>query len=172
MTSLNDIERLALAHRTDRDTLGDAIDLMEREVAEVRQKHLKALRPMLAKAAASARKLNDAVEGAPELFKKPKSRTLHGFKLGFAKQRGKVSFSDAERVVRLIRKHLADRFNDLVKVTETPDKNALANLTVNDLKKIGCTVTEDDDVAFVRPVESDHEKLVKALLENAQKEAA
>lgn len=172
MTTLKDIERMALTHRTDRDQLGDAIDKMERELAAVRQKHLTTIRPMLAKAAVSARKLRDAVEGAPDLFKKPKSRTMHGFKLGYVKQRGKVSFSDAERVVRLIRKHVAGRFDDLVKVTETPDKNALANLTVTDLKKIGCTVTEDDDVAFVRPADSDTEKLVKALLEDAKKEAA
>ena len=172
MTTMNEIERLALKHRTDRDELGDAVDLMEREVSALREKHLRKIRPVLKKTAASARELSDAVEGAPELFAKPKSRTIHGFKMGFAKQRGKVSFTDAGKVVSLIRKHLAGRFSDLVKVTEAPDKNALANLTVADLKKIGCTVTEDDDVAFVRPVENDSEKLVKALLDAAEKVAA
>lgn len=38
MTTMNEIERLALKHRTDRDELGDAVDLMEREVSALRGK--------------------------------------------------------------------------------------------------------------------------------------
>ena len=172
MTTMKDIESLALTHRTDRDQVISAVDQMEREIGAVRLKHLKVIRPLLQKTLRSGHALFDAVEGAPMLFKKPKSHTIHGFKLGYAKQRGKVSFSDATRVVRLIRKHLAEKFSTLVKVEEKPDKNALANLTVAELKKIGCTVTEDDDVAFVRPADFDSEKLVKALLDDANKEAA
>lgn len=171
MTTLEDIERLALEHREDRDALINAIDAMNDDIERVRKGYMISIRPLIIQTARSSTELRDAVESAPELFTKPKTQTFHGIKVGFQKQKGKISFADAAKVVAMIRKHLKGKFKSLVKVTEAPDKNALANLSGVELKKIGCTVTEDTDAPIVRPVESEAEKAVTALLKDAEEAA-
>jgi len=43
-------------------------------------------------------------------------------------------------------------------------KAALANISVADLKRIGCTITDDIDAVLIKPTDSEVDKLVMALL--------
>ena len=115
--------------------------------------------------------LHASVEASADLFQKPKSRLLHGIRLGFAKAKGKLVIDDEATVVRLIRRHLPNRFADLVKVTEKPLKDPLSRLTGDELKKLGVRVESDTDEAFVKPADSEIDKLVDALLDSAEAKA-
>tara|TARA_R110000787_G_scaffold211281_6_gene321158 strand:+ start:673 stop:1185 length:513 start_codon:yes stop_codon:yes gene_type:complete len=168
MTTLNDIELKAKEHRAHRDQLSAAITKMEAELGKLRERHMEKIRPLITTTVTSAEELFDMVEGAPSLFAKPKSQTLHSIKLGFQKQRGSISVPDSDKTIALIRKHLPERAAELIQVTEAPKKKSLNDLSVADLKKIGCTVTDDTDVAFIKPVSGDAEKLVDALLKDAE----
>ena len=168
MTSLSDIEQQAKVHRADRDELSAAITKMEAELGKIRERHMEKIRPLIKTTVASGETLFDMVEGAPTLFTKPKSQTLHSIKLGFQKQRGSISIPDGDKTIALIRKHLPERAAELIQVTEAPKKKGLNDLSVAELKKIGCTVTKDTDVAFIKPVSGEAEKLVDALLTDAE----
>ena len=50
---------------------------------------------------------------------------------------------------------------------ESPDKKMLAELPVNELKKLGCTVADTGDVVVIKPTDSEIEKAVAALLKDA-----
>lgn len=162
--SIDDIERLAADYSEIRDELRRHVVAVETRVRAIRERHANDLRALASVVLKKHDALHAAIEASPALFKKPKSRTLHGVKFGFAKAKGKVEFADAAKVVARIRKHLPDQAETLIKVTETPAKNALENLALADLKRIGVTVTDTEDKAFARPVDTEIDKLIDALL--------
>lgn len=164
MTELRDIEQSAEVLRANRDALADAVVAMVNDMSSLRARHMQSIRPLILKVKKQTGDLTDLVEGAPELFEKPKSQTLHGIKVGFQKQRGKTVIADSEKTVALIRKHIKAKFKQLVKVTETPDKTAIGKLSGNELKKIGVRVEDDTDVVIVKPIESETEKLINNLI--------
>lgn len=158
------IEQKAKAYADARTLLQQSVDRLEERTASIRNRWLPQIRERASDAAEAKAALQAAVEESPELFKKPKSRLLHGIKLGFAKAKGKLLIANEEAVVKLIRRHFPDRFDTLVKVTEKPLKDPLARLTGDELKKLGVTLTNDTDEAFVKPADSAIDKLVDALL--------
>jgi hypothetical protein len=96
---------------------------------------------------------------------------LHGLQLGYRKGKGAIDWGDDAQVVKLIRKHLPDQFDVLVKTTEKPIKAAVGNLPGPDLKKIGVTVEGTGDVSFAKDTTSAVDNLVAALLKGAEEEA-
>lgn len=92
-------------------------------------------------------------------------------KVGYQKGKGTISFEDADSVVARIKKHLPDQADVLIKLKETPVKDALAQLSAADLKKIGVTVSEAGDQVVIKPVDSEVDKMVDALLKDVGEEA-
>lgn len=169
--TMEDIERKARAFAEARARLAETVRDTEAAMAAVKIRRLPVIRRRLAEAAEAEAALLADVEAGRALFSKPKSRTLHDIRVGWAKAKGKVAFADAGAVVKSIRRHLADRFDELVKVKETPIKTALASLSVAELKKIGATVTDTADAPFVTPTDSAIDKIVDALLDAARDDA-
>ena len=167
MSDLGTIEEKAKAYAAARDELAEAVRETEEEVQRIKRRRLPAIRRRVDTAANSRAELEAAVRERPDLFKSPKTLTLHGIRVGYQKGKGKIVVEDAERVVKLIRKHFPERFDDLVKVEEKPVKTALNNLSTSELKKIGCTVTEAGEDVVVKPTDSEIDKLVDALLKEA-----
>jgi methylthioribose-1-phosphate isomerase len=92
---------------------------------------------------------------------------FHGIKVGFAKGKGIITWDDDEKVATLIQRHLPEQYEVLVKTTRKPLKTPLKELSVADLKKIGCTVEETADYVVISPVDSEVDKLVSAMLKDA-----
>jgi hypothetical protein len=74
-------------------------------------------------------------------------------------------------VVARIKKHLPEQADVLIKLKETPVKDALAQLSAAELKKLGVTVSEAGDQVVVKPVDSEVDKMVDALMKEAGEEA-
>jgi arsenate reductase-like glutaredoxin family protein len=144
------------------------------EVRDERDQILKKGMPRIRRLAAAAKEreaeLKAAIEESPELFEKPRTQIFHGVKVGYRKATGKIEFEDADQVVKLIRKHFAERFDELVKTEEKPIKEALERLSAAELKKLGIEVADTGDVVFVKDVASEVDKIVKALLKDAPEE--
>lgn len=170
MATMQEIETKAKAHAAARLTLTNHVTLLNAEIEAVKAKRLKKLREAVALATATGDELLELVRESAELFKKPKSAVLHGIKLGFKKEKGKISFADEEQVIKLIKKHLPDLADVLIVSTEKPSKEAMNNLEAGQLKKIGVTVTADSDMAFISDPTSDVDKIVNALLKGASDE--
>lgn len=164
------IEALAGAFATARAELAEQLDTLREMQDAAKRQRMRWIREALIKFRASHANLKDAVESHRDLFTSPKTRMLHGIKVGFMKQRGKLEIDSPEQVVKLIRKHFPDQFESLVKTTYTPVRPALQNLQVADMKRLGVRVTDDVDAPVIKAADGDLDKLIDALLNDEDQE--
>jgi|JI10StandDraft_1071094.scaffolds.fasta_scaffold11442_13 hypothetical protein len=162
--SMQEIEAKAKAFAAARDELAERMQRLRDEQEAVKRKLLAGIRNSVSRFKAEHEVLLALVEANPQLFERPKSRTLHNIKLGWLKQRGRIEIEDVARTVELIEKHLSDQADALIRTTKAPDKKALAELPGKDLKRIGVAVTEDIDMPFVRNADDAIAKMIDALL--------
>lgn len=172
MTTLQDIEARAKKLQEARARVTAIVTELNKAIDLLKRSELPKLRKAIAAAAEHHDALKALIADAPDLFEKPKTRIFHGYKVGYRKAKGKLVYTDAERVCRLIKKHFPDQVKTLIDVKETPVKAALDKLPAAELKKLDITVTDTGDVVVCDPVESDTDKLVEALLSDATEEVA
>ena len=166
--NLSEIEILAKQLADARLNLKEGLDELESEMAAIKKKFMPAIRRAVEKAAQRHESLRGAIEEAPELFQKPKTVIFHGIRLGYQKARGEIAWENTDQVIKLIKKNFPDQAETLIQVTEKPMKTALAQLSVADLKKIGVTVIETGDAVFIKPTDSEIDKLINALLKDEE----
>ena len=163
--AITELEPLCAAYDGECVKLEEQIAALEADLEAVKAKHLRGLKKQAAIVAAREAELHSAVEGSPELFVKPRTFVMHGCKIGFTSSTGSVDFEDEAHVVALVRKHLKDRFDELVKTEYTPRKDALRTLAALELAKLGCRIDGAGDVVLVKRVAGDVEKLINKLIE-------
>ena len=161
---LAQIDTLARRHADARAALAATVSGMNDEIDDVKRKYIGRIKVQVARAKECTAELQAAIEEAPEHFTKPRTIIMHGVKVGFQKGKGKIAFDDVDKVVALIEKHLPELAETLVITTKKPVKDALLNLSVEQLKKIGCKVTGTGDQVVIKDTTSDVDKLVAALL--------
>jgi len=161
---LANIERLAAEYASRRNTLSEKVSLLDEEVRDIRRKRIGAIREAVAAVRDVRAELQAAIELSKAEFERPRTRTFHGIKVGFRKLVGKLTWDNAEQVIKLIKKHFADRKDLLIKTTETPVKGALEQLTGEELKKIGCSLGKDTDEVVISDAGSEIDRIVDALL--------
>lgn len=173
--SLDKITAKAGVYAEARERLAAALSELKNAQEALLRDHLPTIKRHLRRASEHESELRALVEAAPQYFDRPRTIVMHGLKVGFAKGKGKVIFTDADKVVRLIEKKLPDLADVLIDTTKAPSKAAIAQLTTDQLKSIGCEVTGTGDVVLVRAVDAAVDKLVTAMLkslgDDAQAEA-
>lgn len=167
MTTINEIELKAKVFSKYRAVLSERVTELNSAIDQLKRKHIKGIKQALNETAAAQSELQALVLKAPGLFVKPRTIVFHGVKVGYQKQKGKIEICDEEKTILLIRKQLADQADLLISVKESVSKDALANVSVSDLKKIGCNVVADTDAVLIKPTDSEVDKLVTALLKDA-----
>lgn len=171
VNAMQQIEMLARAYRDARDTLTDRATVLNDELEAAKRRSMRGLRSAAAAVTKAGDELRAAIDENRALFVKPKSVVFSGVRCGLKKGRGTTDWDDDAQVVKLIRRHFPDQFEVLVKVTEKPVKDAMANLTADQLKKIGVRVEGSGDVIQMQDTTQEVDKLVKALLAGAEEEA-
>lgn len=167
-TALDNIEDLTRRFGAARTQLAERMGALETELLAAKQRHLRGIRGALNKAQDLRDALTAEIEAHPELFVKPRTITVDGIKVGLAKAKGKITWDDEAKVVELIQKHFPQGADTLIKTTRTPIRAALANLTVAELKKIGCRIIETEDEVIIKPQDSELDKIVNRLLEDSK----
>lgn len=162
--TLIEIERLAREFSDARVALKARVDNLEEEIRTLKKRHLPGIKKAIDTAANCHMRLFDAIGETPELFVRPKTVIFHGVKFGYMKSKGEIVYEDEAQVIKLIKKHFPDQVEELIKCKETPFKPALARLSVTDLKKIGVTVIDTGDEIYIKPTDSEIDKLINALL--------
>lgn len=170
MATMQHIEARTQAYAAARSKLAEAVQQLQDGIDNLRKNNLPRIKRNLEKAGELHAELRALIAESPELFAKPKTVVFHGIKVGFEKGKGAIEFEDPEAVVKLIEKKLPDQADVLIKTTSKPVKSALKQLTVQQLKAIGCTVEESGDLVVVRAIDSEVDKLVAALLKGAEEE--
>lgn len=164
-TTLAPISEHARAFAEARANLGAVIAIVNDEIEQVKRRHAAEIKAALRLYNQLQEDLIGSVKSAPaRVFEKPRTRQLHGIKVGLTKQPGKLllQFDDA-RTIELIEKNFPDQIDVLVRVKRTPNVEALSELTANDLKRIGGHISAANDAVVCKAVDTDLDKLIKAL---------
>lgn len=171
MSTLTDIEQLTESYAIERDALAALVVEMNEAMEGVKRERLAAIKAAVKSAREAKDKLKIAIVGAGGLFEKPRTRVMHGIKVGFTKQRGSVVFDDEEKVIERIRKQLPkEQVELLIRTKESVHKPAVYDLVANDLKRLGIRITDDCDAVVIKSVDSEVDKLVSALLSEEEQE--
>lgn len=172
MNMMQEIEQFAAIYATERDALAALVTDMNDAIEQVKRTHLAAIKQAVQKARQAQADLKAAIEDGKALFDKPRTRTLHGVKVGIIKQRGTVEFDDEAKVIARIRAKLPrDQAELLIRVRESVHKPGVYDLTAGDLKSLGIRITADCDAVVIKSVDSEVDKLVSALLAEEAQEA-
>lgn len=172
MTQLTDLEPSAKALADARAKVAEIVTDLNAGIDALKRDHMPALKRAIARAAEKHDQLKTMIEANPQLFLRPKTTVLHGVKIGYAKGKGGISFDDADQVLKLIRKHLPEQADVLIITKEAPARDAIAQLSAADLKRIGCTVVNTGEQVVIKPADSEVDKLVDAMLKGATEEQA
>lgn len=173
MATLGDVERLTKEFADAWDKMGDTLRDLDDKVEALNRQYLPGLRTQERILEERKHALKTALENSPEIFTKPRSIVIHGFKVGLQKGKGEVSWvkKATGKVVDLIKKLHPDRADIFIRTTEEPNKDTLKTLPTADLMKLGLTVGGTSDEAVIKPVESHVEKLMKQYLKHSRQES-
>lgn len=164
MSTIEEIEIKAKALAESRAELAERVGRIREEQEAVKRKLMTGVRNALARARDAYDQLRELVEDSPELFEKPKTRTLHGVRVGWMKQRGKLLWEDDRTVIDALRKVLGEEAEGFIKVSEKPLATRLQDLPAKDLRRIGVTVTDDTEVVVIKTADDALDKLIDALI--------
>ena len=169
--TMEEIENRAKAFASARDELIERANVLREEHEAIKRRRLQGIKNSLDRVIAAREELHAAVKANPELFDKPKTRILHGVRVGWMKQRGKLTVADEAACIAALRKLFGDEAEAYIKTTDKLVIAALQNLPGADLKKVGATITEDVDAVMIKPVDDAIDKLIAALTGDVELEA-
>ena len=162
--SMGDVEKLMEEFSESHAALVFFFEEVQKKLGEVKQQNIERFRELLKDARERKQALLEGVESSPELFKSPRTRTLHGVKAGYRKGKGKLVWKDDKKVIEKIRLFFDDESGVLISVEETPNKDALEKLSAEDLKKLGITIEGAGDKPVLKVLDAEIDKLVEAVL--------
>jgi hypothetical protein len=164
------LEAKAAALRTARDAMAQAAQAAHQAMQQAAAEHMTAVRAALAAALDAEADLKAAVEQSPaELWRKSRTRTVHGIKFGWTKQRGKVEFEDEAKVIERMRRLLpAEQVALLIRTKEAVHKPGVYDLTAGDLKRLGIRITDDCDEVVVKDLKPELERALDQVLASAR----
>ena len=172
---LYEIETLTKSFADVRSELSEVVSALNAEIERAQRKRLASIKTMVGRCAEKRDALKVAIESEPALFVQPRTYIFHGIKVGLTKGKGGIEWEDDDQLVRLIEKQFKDQpdlLDVLIKTTKKPLAKGLAQLDVDALKKLGCTVEETGDQVVIKPTDSAVDKVVNALLKDAVDEVA
>ncbi|MDT8428515.1 MAG: host-nuclease inhibitor Gam family protein [Pseudomonadales bacterium] len=168
--NLEQIEKLTRDYADARAALAELVAALQARLEELKRPALPQIRTAVRRTADQHAALHAALEQSPDLFSKPKTRTFSGVRVGYRKQPGRVEMDDEEAVIARIRKKLPDDQAELlIRRRESVYKQAVYDLSAADLKRLGISLSDDEDVVVIKAVDDEVDRLVSALLAEAEK---
>ena len=166
---MTEIEALASEYAKRRDALRERVEAAKAEVDAIKRRHRPFLRRRIDMAANARADLLAAIEAAPGLFRKPRTRLLNGIKVGWRKRPGRIEVSDESEAIEAIRRKLGEEAAEgLIQVREKLNRRGLRDLSARDLMRIGAVAIADSDEPIAIHADSEIDKLVDALLDGAE----
>jgi len=162
--TLNEIIELAHSYARARAKLIGRCGFIQTAINRLKRENLPDLRSASQSVATAHDNLARAILCSKELFQSPKTMVIDDIKFGLRKMKGKMAWADEEGVVQRIKVYYPDTFKAMLHVKETPDKDALAKLTVAELRKLGVALTEDAEAITISAPENEAEKLAAAFI--------
>jgi hypothetical protein len=178
MTQLEKLQTTALQLSHHTDELRAELLLLDAELTAAKDAHMLAIRTLTRKVIKSQATLAEGIKAQPELFGKPRTFIVEGIKFGLRKQVGKMDWADDVQLVKWVDELFAKgeitpaQHKQVVEVRYAVVAKGLEKLDAKTLKLLGVTVEADSDVVEIKSVDSDTERMVKAIIKDAAKDAA
>jgi hypothetical protein len=167
-TAMDYTEQLTQTHRKDYDVVAERVQDLEAEIEKLKRRRLPGIKSAVQQAAKSRDRLNAHIQRHPELFESPRTVVIAGMRVGLQKGKGKVIIHDRAKTVAKIRQLWPDDADRLIKITETPVISELGKLPLQLIRRVGAEVEKTGDQVIIKPVDGDVDKLVNALMAEAQ----
>ncbi len=149
-TTMQELELQTLRYAALSRQLSQEVERMESEVVRLRMQYLPRLRAMADQACTEHTILKELINKGRHLFKKPKSVTIAGVKIGLQLAQEKLIIADEEETFKLIKHWLKPQEEALIKTTEKLQLQALKNLDMETLKKIGCSKEPGSEEVIIK----------------------
>lgn len=172
MATMTEIEKLTRDYADARDKLTATVQDLNDKREAIRRQYLPGIKKQVAIAKERKDRLKAAIDDSQALFKKPRTKIISGIKVGLKKAKGLIEWASESAVIKLIEKHFPEQADLLIKTTQKVLKKPLAQLTAQDLKKIGVTIHDTGDAIVIEPTDSEVDALVEALLKDDSEETA
>jgi hypothetical protein len=166
--TLADIEQLTSDYARLRADLAALVGELHDGIAQLKRRAMPAISHAAAEAGSAGNALREALTAAPHLFARPRTRVIAGIKIGYQKQRGQVVIDDEAATIRRMREQFPpEQCELLIRIRESVHKPAVYDLTAGDLKRVSIRIEDDSDTVVIRPIDSDIDRIVDALLAEA-----
>lgn len=166
-TQITEIDTLARQYADAQTDLDAYTNALRTKIDQVVRDHWSELRRLTTRTAERYEALFSEVSVARAVFDKPKTKILHGVRVGYRKRPDSVQVLNAENTCALIEKILPDEAGVLVATTKKPIIAGIAELDDAQLKLIGCSRVPGVDEPIAELAETEVDKVVAALLKSA-----
>lgn len=164
--SLAQIETLTRRYADARDMLANHVATLNDKIEAIKREAMPDIKRSVARAAEREAELRATIEASPELFIKPRTFIFHGIKVGFQKEKGRIEIPDPDDTIARIKRLFGQAAAHYIRIKESPDKEAIADLPVSQAKQIGCRIVDATDAVVIKPADTDVDRIVTALLDN------
>ena len=161
--------RLCSEHADAIEQLDVLTDELANQTRRVVKRRMRRISTLTTQVNITREALLEAVAECPELFDKPRAHQFDGVKIGFRKAQDKLNFDEAA-TIGLIRKHMKDQANTLIKTKESLILSAVKNLDQKKQAKVGVGVLKGGDEPFVSSGTADLTKFIDTLISKALQE--
>lgn len=150
------------------DYLNEVKSELESEVEAIKAKYYKKVKAAIDKVVSCHSELAELVGESRELFTNPKTVIFHGVKVGYIKGNDVLEIKKNKATVEAIKTEFdAATQKTLIKVTETPIKDAIKQLEPDELKRIKCKLIPGKDEVHISTVDTEVDKLIDSLTKQA-----
>lgn len=168
---ITEIDTLARQYADAQAALDTLTSDLRAQIDEVVRSHWPELRKATTRAAERYEALFTLVSESRTAFEKPKTKILHGVRIGYRKAADSVQVLNAENTCALIAKHLPDQADVLISTTKKPVMAGLVQLDDAQLKQIGCKRIPGLDEPIATVADTELDKVVAALMKDAIEKA-
>jgi hypothetical protein len=165
------IDLLARQYADAQTNLDEETNTLRQKIDRAVRDAWPALRAATTRAAERYEALLAAVTDARDVFEKPKTKILHGVRVGYRKAKDTVQVLNADNTCALIHKVLPDQVDVLISKTEKPVVAGLEQLDDAQLRSVGCKRVAGRDEPIAALAETELDKVVAALMKGAIEKA-
>ncbi len=164
MATMQDIEKQTREFAAAKRQLDDIMAEINTEVEGLKKKYLPRIRTVMNQVTARHGDLYREIAENPGLFTKPRTQVFDGVRVGYTKGKGALQIEDPELTIKLIKKHLAEQADILIRTFEEPAKAAIKKLDEAQQKKIGVAIEGKEDRVVIEETDSQINKILSSLL--------
>ena len=164
MATMQDVELQTRAFALAKQHLDEIMNELTLETETLKKKYVPRLRQTMNNVTALHNDLYRLIAENPQLFDKPRLQLIDGIRVGLKVGKGTLQIDDDEATIKLIKKHLADQADILIKTTEEPAKAAIKKLDEKSMRLINVSIVGKEDHVVIEEADTQLNKILSSLL--------